>query len=239
MNFKKTVFIVWLAGMSCIVSSLTFAQQNNSPNRWEIGVDIRPLFDKNYFVQPSAFGGGENYFSKYSLFGRYLLNPDSDRKSHLRARIGYDFYTYLDTAVRGNTFDHDSHRFAFMALIGYQREFLVKGLSSLYGGVDLSFYGDFRETLWDLPNITGFENLQQRIFGFHGVIGYSYQLTGNLRFSLESSVSLSHRYYRYMEDVLFYYDDGSPRSGRNAYFSSNQINSFINPFHQILITYNF
>ena len=212
--------------MGCMVSASSFAQQNNSPSRWEVGVDALSLFDKNTFAP-------------YSLFGKYLLNPDGDKKSHLRARIGYDFYTYLDTAVRGNKIDHDSHRFAFMALLGYQREFSVRDRSSLYVGADLSFYRDFRKTLWDLPNITGFETIQQRIVGLHGVVGYSYQLTQHLVFSLESSVSLSHRYYQYKEDVFFYFDDGSPMSGRNAHFFSNRIDSFVNPFHQILITYKF
>jgi hypothetical protein len=226
MNIKKTVFMLWLAGMACLAAGLSHAQQDNSPNRWEVGVDALSLFDKNTFVP-------------YSIFGRYLLNPEGNKKSHLRARIGYDFHSYLDTAVQGNTFDHDSHRFAFMALLGYQREFSTWERSSLYLGADLSFSRDFRKTLWDLPNIKGYETLQWRFVGLHGVIGYSYQLTGNLIFSLESSVSISHRYYHFKEDVFFYRDDGSGISGRIGNLFSNRIDTSINPFHQILFTYKF
>lgn len=226
MNIKKSVLILWLAGLGSILSNQSLAQQDNSPNRWEVGVDALSLFDKNTLVP-------------YSIFGRYLLNPDGNMKSHLRVRIGYDFHTYLDTAVRGNTFDHDSHRFAFMALLGYQREFSTWERSSLYLGADLSFSRDFRKINWDLPNITGFETLQQRIVGLHGVVGYSYQLTGQLVFSLESSISFSHRHYQFKEDVFFYFDDGTPRSGRNRHNFSNRIDSFINPFYQILLTYKF
>jgi hypothetical protein len=226
MNIKKIVFVVWLAGMGCIVSGLSHAQQENSPKRWEVGVDALSLFDKNTFVP-------------YSMFGRYLLNPDSDKKSHLRVRIGYDFYTYLDTAVRGNTFDHDSHRFAFMALLGYQREFSTWERSSLYWGADLSFSSDSRKVNWDLPNIQGFESLTWRFIGLHGLVGYTYQLTGNLSISLESSISISHRYYQRLVDVFFFRDDGSGISGVVGDQSSNRIDTSINPFHQILFTYKF
>ena len=221
---KPTLLL--LACLLLATSGWAQAQTNPSRGRWEVGVDALSLFEKNTFAP-------------YSLFGRYLLNPDGEKKSHFRARIGYNFHSYLDTVVRGNYHDHDSRQFAFMALVGYQIEFSVFDRSSLYAGADVSFNRDFVETLWDLPNITGFETVQQRIIGLHGVIGYSYSLTQNLRISLESSVSLSHRYYRYQEDVFFYYDDGTPMSGRNGHFGSTRIDSKINPFHQLLVTYKF
>jgi general stress protein CsbA len=226
MVFNKFLLIVLMAVLGALFSASSFAQQTKSPNRWEVGVDALSLVEKNTFAT-------------YSLFGRYLLNPDSDKKSHLRARIGYDFYTYLDTAVRGNTFDHDSHRFAFMALVGYQREFSTWNRSSLYWGADLSFSRDFRKTNWDLPNIKGFESLTWRFIGLHGLIGYTYQLTGNLSISLESSVSISHRYYQRLVDVFFFRDDGSGISGVVGDQSSNRIDATINPFQQILFTYKF
>jgi len=226
MVFNKFLLIVLMAVIGALFSASSHAQQTKSSNRWEVGVDALSLFDKNTFVP-------------YSLFGRYLLNPESDKKSHLRVRIGYDFYTYLDTAVRGNTFDHDSHRLAFMALLGYQREFSTWERSSLYWGADLSFSRDFRKVNWDLPNIQGFESLTWRFIGLHGLVGYTYHLTENISFSLESSVSISHRYYHTLEDVFFFRDDGSGISGRNGIDSSNRIDTAINPFHQILFTYKF
>jgi hypothetical protein len=215
-----------MAVLGALFSASSFGQQTKSPNRWEVGVDASSLVDKNTFAA-------------YSLFGRYLLNPDSDNKSHLRVRIGYDFYTYLDTTVRGNTFDHDSHRFAFMALLGYQREFSTWERSSLYWGADLSFFRDFRKVNWDLPNIQGFESLTWRFIGLHGLVGYTYHLTEKISFSLESSVSIIHRHYHFLEDVFFFRDDGSEISGRIRDHSSNRIDATINPFHQILFTYKF
>jgi hypothetical protein len=223
---NKFLLIVLMAVLGALFSASSHAQQTKSSNRWEVGVDALSLFDKNTFVP-------------YSLFGRYLLNPESDKKSHLRVRIGYDFFTYLDTAVRGNTFDHDSHRLAFMALLGYQREFSTWERSSLYWGAELSFSSDFRKVNWDLPNIQGFESLTWRFIGLHGLVGYTYHLTENISFSLESSVSISHRYYHTLEDVFFFRDDGSGISGRNGIDSSNRIDTAINPFHQILFTYKF
>jgi len=74
---------VWLMALGQIQ-----AQETDPPklSRWEVGVDLLTLIDKNNFPA-------------YSLFGRYNLTPDAQKSTYLRMRIGYRYETLIDSTV--------------------------------------------------------------------------------------------------------------------------------------------
>jgi hypothetical protein len=219
-----------MAGISLMLILITIqskAQQTDTipVPRWEVGVDVLSLFDQNSLVP-------------YSLFGRYLLNPTGDKKSHLRARIGFDGFSYLDTANHPNRLEHDSRAFAFSVMVGYQKEITSTDRSSLYFGSDLSFSRESSNKKWDIPGplgVQGYEDYSNSKIGLHFLAGYSYSLGSRIRISLESSLSVFFRREIFDQDVTFFAFDNRLYEDSSA----NRIDSRINPFHQLLFTYKF
>lgn len=217
---NQLLFICFLTGL--LVAGKVNAQEQDSVEvyRWGIGLDALSLVDKNSYPD-------------YSVFGRYLLNPDAEKSTFLRLRLGYGYEAVLDTASSGISLDHSSSLLRYALALGVQRDLVLKGKSSLYTGGELSFH-DFRyERDWDITDHTGYENTYQQRLSLYGLLGYNYKLTGRLNLSLETSVSVHYKKYHLDEDV-FYVSGGSIRENW-----SEIIQSRFNPFHQLLITYNF
>ena len=222
---------LYIAAGSIVLFILTTFQVNAQQKdsipipRWEVGVDVLSLFDKNSLTP-------------YSLFGRYLLNPKGDKKSHLRARIGFDGFNYLDTALFDTAIEHDSRAFSFSVMVGYQKEITSTDRSSLYFGSDLSFSRESSNKKWDIPGplgVQGYEDYSNSKIGLHFLAGYSYSLGSRIRISLESSLSVFFRREIFDQDVTFFAFDNRLYEDSSA----SRIDSRINPFHQLLFTYKF
>lgn len=207
------------------VQSKAQEQETVPVPRWEVGVDLLSLIDKNSLTP-------------YSIFGRYLLNPTGAKRSHLRARIGFNGFNYLDTANFGAAFEHDSRAFAFSVMAGYQKEITSTDRSSLYFGSDLSFSRESSNKKWDIPGplgVQGYEDYSHSKIGLHVLAGYSYRLGSRIRISLESSLSVFFRREIFDQDVTFFAFDNRLYEDSSA----SRIESRINPFHQLLFTYKF
>lgn len=212
-----------MAILVCLLQSVSIqAQEASNTERWELGVDALSLIDKNSLTP-------------YSLFGRYMLNPEGDKKSHLRARIGYAGFSYLDTATHSTPLEHDRSAFAFSIMAGYQKEIRTFARSSLYIGADLSFSQESSQNRWFSSDVQGHEDNRNSNLGLHGLAGYSYNLGSRIKLSLESSLSVFFRNERLDLDID--YVDQDIRLFEDS--SGTRIVSRINPFHQLLFTYKF
>jgi opacity protein-like surface antigen len=219
----KTKPTLIMAILVCLLQSVSIqAQEASNTERWELGVDALSLIDKNSLTP-------------YSLFGRYMLNPEGDKKSHLRARIGYEGFSYLDTANHGTLLEHDSRAFAFLIMVGYQKEIRSMVRSSFYIGSDLSFSRESSKKRWYSSGVQGHEDYSNSKIGLHALAGYSYSLGSRIKISLESSLSILLRNERLYQDIN--YVDQDIRLFEDS--SGTRIVSRINPFHQLLFTYKF
>jgi opacity protein-like surface antigen len=212
-----------MAILVCLLQSVSIqAQEASNSERWELGVDALSLIDRNSFPP-------------YSLFGRYMLNPEGEKKSHLRARIGYDMYSYLNMVSDGAPLEHDRYAFAFSVMAGYQKEIRSMARSSIYIGSDLSFSRESSKKRWYSSDVQGHEDYSNSKIGLHALAGYSYSLGSRIKISLESSLSILLRNERLDQDINYVEQD--IRLFEDS--SGTRIVSRINPFHQLLITYKF
>ena len=219
----KTTTTICMTALLCLIAFLPlYAQHENPIGKWEIGVDALSLIDKNSLTP-------------YSLFGRYLLKPEGEKKSHLRARIGYDGFSYLDTANHGTPLEHDSRAFAFSIMAGYQKEIRTFAHSSFYIGADLSFSRESSNKRWYSSGVQGHEDYRNSNLGLHGLAGYSYNFGSRIKLSLESSLSIFFRNEKLDQDIEYF--DQDLRFLEDS--SGTRIGSRINPLHQLLFTYKF
>jgi hypothetical protein len=219
----KTKPTIILSILVCLLQSVSIqAQEASNSERWELGVDALSLIDKNSLIP-------------YSLFGRYLLNREGDKKSHLRARIGFAGFSYLDTANHGTLLEHDSRSFAFLIMAGYQKEIRSMARSSLYIGSDLSYSRESSKKRWYSSGVQGHEDYRNSNLGLHGLAGYSYNLGSRIKLSLESSLSVFFRNESLDQDID--YVDEDIRLFEDS--SGTRVVSRINPFHQLLFSYKF
>lgn len=227
------------AGLSLIFILLTVQSKAQEKDtipvpRWEVGVDLLSLFSKNKFPE-------------LSIFGRYLLNPGKEKNTHLRFRLGYDAFHYLDSTTLGRKEALEYSSFSPFVMAGLQKELVRKDQSSLYGAVDLSYSRQAYDAKFGpidpdkLHFLEGFEWEKQTLTALHAVFGFTQRLTPQLSFSLESSLSVSWRRYQFKEETWIF-DDGSrpgTPSGRIIDTGSKSVLTSINPFHQVFLTYKF
>lgn len=127
---NRPIFAFLLIGLLLAAHATeAFAQEQDSLRafRWGIGLDALSLVDKNVYPD-------------YSVFGRYLLNPDAEKNTFLRFRLGYDYKAILDTASSGISLDHSSRMLRYALALGVQKDLLVRDKSSLYMGGEIAFH---------------------------------------------------------------------------------------------------
>lgn len=220
---KRITFAFLLISVILGAKPITvFAQEQDTlkTNRWAIGLDLLTLVDKHTYPD-------------YSVFARYLLNPDAEKSTFLRFRMGYGYEALLDTASSGISLDHSSGLFRYALALGIQRDLVVNKRSNFYTGSELAFHDSRFKRKWDITHQTGYYNVYQQRLSFYGILGYNYKLNKQLSFSLETSLSVDLKSYVLDEDL--FYESGGVRSEH----ASEIIQLGINPFHHLLIIYNF
>ncbi|RZS98337.1 hypothetical protein [Cecembia calidifontis] len=220
MKFKTFVLVV----LPCFFILSVYGQQDSK--RWEVGIDALSLFSKNQL--PS-----------YSIFGRYQLNPNAEKESFIRARVGYqiqnfekktpdEFYTLVDDKAANTLFS-----------LGYQKDFVSSAKHSMYYGGDLNFIRRIQtisafyfseETL--MLYTTDRTNFSMNI---NVLMGFSYKPISQIKVSFESGLFAGRTYKN--EDYLAETQEGDAISWGSV--SSNKIDFGVLPFYQILFTINF
>lgn len=234
MKIKNYVLIVLML-LAYVAPIEVCAQDQDSLKlpRWEVGVDLLSLVDKNNYPE-------------YSLFGRYRLNPTRDKAVYLRTRIGFSGSVYLDSLTAGNPVDYEERNFSPFIMLGLQKDLLNFGESRVYFATDLSL-----NLIWYNIQVgpispenfqfqEGFESMRETKTSGHFVIGYSYNFGGGLTISIESSVNLLLKKYSFDEEMWFY--NNAPDvdlGGRIRENSSTKLLTSITPFNQFLLTFNF
>jgi hypothetical protein len=205
------------------------AQQTEKKTRWEIGVDALSLIDKNELPV-------------YSLFGRFLINPQGNKKTQLRTRFGLEGSNYQDSVAIFGSFGLEVRAFSVFASVGIQRDIMVFQKGALYVGGDLGFSRYVARS--DFPNNTispqnlGFDNFTESKWRFSGVLGYTHRLGKNLALSFESSLqSVKTRQEINMDYVRL--TSGLVPEIVKEQRSIEIWHTTVQPFYQLLLTYNF
>jgi hypothetical protein len=233
MKIKNYVLIVLML-LAYVAPIEVCAQDQDSLKlpRWEVGVDLLSLVDKNTYPE-------------YSLFGRYRLNPTRDKAVYLRTRIGYTSSVYLDSLTAGNPVDYEERNFSPFIMLGLQKDLLNFGESRVYFATDISYSRKTNTITWGpiMPERfqfqEGFQNIKENFFGFHLSVGYSHYFGQHIKLSIESSLNLIRRNYFLDEEIRFYEDGSGIGAGSTIREnSSTEILTSVKPLHQILLTFN-
>ncbi|WP_304516407.1 hypothetical protein [Cecembia rubra] len=225
-NVIRAFFLIILILYS--IQQQSYAQVSDRIPRWEIGLDALSLIDKNDLPA-------------YSLFGRFMLNPQAPKKTSLRLRLGAEGYAYLDSAFNEDKVGLDYRVNSFFVSAGIQRELLIFDKSSVYFGADLGYLrkvnlkdytGDFG---W---NVVGHDYYRETNLRFAGILGYTHQLGNNFAISVESSLQTIYSHQKQDTDyVSIFNEDNIIISYENSTVKSLQ--SGITPFYQVLFCYRF
>ncbi|HLT07123.1 MAG TPA: hypothetical protein VK014_06320 [Cyclobacteriaceae bacterium] len=229
MKNKLLVPLLLGAVLNGLCFTLASAQEQDSVKhlRWELGVDLLPLFEKSDFPD-------------YSLFGRYLLNPGKDKNTFLRIRVGYGLESYLDTANHGTSKDHTWNKQSYSFAVGVQRDISVSHRTRVYVGGDMSFVRSKDNKEWDnADGVIGYEVVRSNSTTMDGFAGISYEAGGMLSLSLESSLYLGLYGAKQKADVYRYNPSGELFHRKVADDKSQRLISGVRPFHQLMITYKF
>lgn len=176
----------------------------------------------------------------YSLFGRYLINPEGKKEAFLRTRLGYqssdiilnsteDFFNYRE--LESNN---------LLVAVGFQKNIFSKSSSSIYYGGDLVFqkrtendFVIFSEKT-QLPGYTNNNWNKYLLRSFVGIIGFNTKPIKYLNISFESGFFVGQTSSEYKYLAMFSNGD----KGTNGINSSKSSNIGFRPFHQILFTLN-
>lgn len=219
---------VWLMAVGQIQAQETDPPK---PSRWEVGVDLLTLIDKNNFPA-------------YSMFGRYNLTPNAARSTYLRMRIGFQYETFLDsaqlthTAITHYNFSHSSY--SPFLMVGLQRDIKTLMNTSFYYGADLYYQGSILKKEWG-PNTRqiGDSMIKFENFGSNILFGFSQKIGTNFKISLESSINIYLRKFHLIDEIWFQDEEGIETGGKIGNNFSKKITTNILPFSQIIFSYNF
>ncbi|WP_338222924.1 hypothetical protein [Algoriphagus confluentis] len=203
-----------------------FAQENPNSSRWEVGLDVLSLFEKNSL--PS-----------YSLFGRYFLNPSGEKPMFLRSKLGYqasnamtntnmEFYSYEEIQLQN-----------WLATIGFQRDFYTSPITSFYYGADIVLqrlnerqfliFGDEILEQEGMQAVYDNRRISTSVFGF---IGFSRKFGETIVLSFETALYFTQMSSDYDYNLIFV-------DGFNASVAQNSSKKYFagaKPFSQLVLT---
>lgn len=229
MKNKLLVPLLLGAVLNGLCITLASAQEEDSVKhlRWELGVDLLPLFEKSDFPD-------------YSLFGRYLLNPGKDKNTFLRIRVGYGLESYLDTANFGASMDHSWNKVGYSLSLGFQRDISLSHRTHIYTGGDLSLISAKDRKEWDdAYGVTGYEVYRTYRSSLHGLLGISYDVGSMISVSIETSLYFSLNNKLQDVDVYRYNSDGELFQRELGRHTDQRVASGFRPFHQLILAYKF
>jgi len=215
-------------------STNSFAQTDPFEAKWEFGVDLFSLIDKNEYPA-------------YSIFAKRDIND----KWAARARVGGQGNSYINkSSLPGgypNPYDHQS--MDLFTSLGVERS-LLKERSDFYVGVDLGFgynsYGS--QTLEGAGNPYTYMEVKNSGWRYQVSPFAGYALPLFHRFTLRAEVAFVAAYERQVmeTDIHFVnYTDRHPFSPPHTppqTFIRRKFETFnylLVPFNQVLLTYKF
>jgi len=210
----------------CSIPKIASAQSESNPDRWEIGVDALSLF-------------GKNSMPAYSLFGRYLINPEGKKEAFLRTSLGYQSNRKILDAPQNDIRFQDSKSESWKIAIGFQKEILSNSSFSFYYGGDLIYQqkiedesGSYKvnggEVGWySYEDLKSFSETR-----FVGFFGFSTNPTKKIKISLESGIFAGRTSFQ--QNYLGFYPNSEIAA--IGYNSSIRAISGFQPFYQLLFT---
>jgi len=219
----KTAFAILL---SLILSFPVLAQQASQITRWEFGVDALTLF-------------GKNTLPDYSLFGRFLINPEGKKKAFIRTRMGYESTNRIIDNPLGFIKYQDLKLTNWTVAVGFQKEILSTSSTSFYYGGDFTYQknseDDFGLEGIEQENIFSYSGLTTfSIQRFTGFLGFSFKPIKEIKISFESGLFVGNENFE--ENTLLLNPSLEPVGFYNN--STRRVIAGFQPFYQMLITLN-
>jgi hypothetical protein len=224
-NFYLLLFSLTI--IFCFTQS-TNAQNKDKPDRLEIGVDALSLF-------------GKNNFPAYSIFGRYLINPEGKKEAFFRTRLGYQSKNKILNSPNENIEYQDLETVSWALALGFQKEILSNSSSSFYYGGDFIYqrkidddFGIFKvndgETFLGRYSYDDLKTFSMN--RFVGFLGFSTNPAKQIKISIESGLFAGKTSFQQNFETI--YPNGELAA--TGYNSSIRSIFGIQPFYQILIT---
>lgn len=172
----------WLTAVFVFMIGYGNAQEIDF-ERWEIGIDLLPLINKNT-IPPSLFIRKLTLKQKERSFG--LI------RRGLRARVGFD----VNKPELSFPFANESYRVVIRP--GYEWDVRLKSVEVHYG-IDL--VGQYDK--YHIENTTStspvFINQSSTILGVAPIVGVSYKVVKNIKISIESNVEMAFTRSNYVD----------------------------------------
>jgi hypothetical protein len=229
----QKILLGLLLAFSLVVTD-GFSQNNSFESRWEVGLDLFSLIDKNEYPT-------------YSIF----LKRDINDTWAARARLGGQGHQYINkTALPGgypNPYDHQS--MDIFSSFGIERS-LFRERTDFYVGVDFGFgYSSFgSQTLEGVGDPYTYMEVKNRGWSYQVSPFAGYALPLFHRFTLRAEVAFVATYERHNMETdihMVNYTDRYPFSRPHTppqTFIRRKFETFnyaLMPFNQVLLTYKF
>lgn len=238
-NLMTSVLVFFLTMLSCL------AQEVTKPQRWELGVDVLSLFNKNHYPA-------------YSIFVARKLGENG---LALRSRVGIEGSSFENLSVvpprtpfpRPDNYQKRN----YFASMGIQKALWInskpKNQSYFYSGVDIAIKlnQEFSQKLEQVEYFTDFyfeRKLTFRDYIVAPFLGYSYHLHKNFSVRTEIAFNLIITDFKVRGNGWYmpYYDQSVPfippiNENPSAYEFGNSrtIDYRLSPLNQIILSYNF
>jgi hypothetical protein len=193
--------IVWILLM---LMPLSLAGQTNNNRKWEIGVDLLPLFDKNDFSNDYWIGTYpyENHetidilMKGLTLLGRYKFTAREKTQWAIRGHLGYNYVNFnekVDAVITTDSFGTRIYRHRMYTGFGVERRKLLSNQFTFYYGSDVVYWA-FREKtprLWNGVEVANFIT-STNTFELNGFVGIQYNFTKRFGMIIESNITGFH-----------------------------------------------
>lgn len=174
---KYTSTSIRLLLILLMIPVFSYGQSNNSTKKWELGMDLLWLIDKQR--QPAK-----------TLF---LRVNQLDKKKAWRFRVGVDGTT-IESSPNATPGDDDYKNFSPFLAIGHEWQKEIADKTTFYYGFDIG--SRFTKTSWNIPFTDGYRSSQIEAEEWYlltsPLIGFKYQVLDWLYISLESSLRYSY-----------------------------------------------
>jgi hypothetical protein len=229
----QKILLGLLLAFSLVVTD-GFAQNNSFESRWEVGLDLFSLIDKNEYPA-------------YSIF----MKRDINDTWAARARVGGQSNTYKNKSAfpGGYPAPYDSQSANIFSSIGIERS-LLSERTDLYVGVDFGFgyHSHGSQTLVGSDNFYTYTDVKGsgQVYQISPFAGYSLPLFHRLTLRVEVAFVAAYERNKMETEIhLVNYTDRHPfspphtrpqtiRMLKNEAFNYNLV-----PFNQVLLTYKF
>jgi hypothetical protein len=182
----------------CIASSCFCQSDNNDPGKWEIGLNVLPLFDSSFYVVESVgtFNGSTGTLASYLLIRRNISNTIK-----LRCNIGFRFDDTTTRPDHSDSYFVSKRVFGSSLSLGAEKYVRMGRLSVYFGGAFSGYYLEdiFKREQDTRPNATPptiykiREFYSDRQYALEGLAGINLKIISGFYLSFESSFLVGYR----------------------------------------------